>query len=266
LCEHALWSDKDFFYVIETDNKRTVQEAAEEVTWTPSPGPQPPPEVWPALWEGTIPLGGLPVQLLRIEPGRAKYAVTASSLEPMVVGQAAPRRELAPEDAQNAIAAISFGHATTSTRYGMVFGGRVTLPLQSGYGNLIIREAGDVHIAGSSEAADAGAKDVVVQLPELVTSSEVTPHASLRGGRRVRGGLCVIDGRLWVATVDHDSSDAVAVTLRNLGCNTVLELDRGSQHAVQVQRQELSHSRAPEHQTGFLWVLATSMQPRTFEF
>lgn len=264
--EHAVWSDKDFFYVIEADSRRTLGDKAEDVAWAPSPGPQPPPEVWPALWEGTVQLGGLPVQLLRVEPGRARYAVTASSLEPKVLGQAAPRRELSPHDGQGVVAALSFGHATSSTRYGLVFGGRVTLPLQSGYGNLIIRERGEVDVASANQGADVEGKDVVVQLPELVSGGTITAHASLRGGRRVRGGVCVMDGRLWIATVDHDSSDPVAVTLRNLGCSTVLELDRGSQHAVQIQRQELSHSEAPEHQTGYLWVLGMPMRPRTFEF
>lgn len=264
--EHALWSDKDFFYVLQADAKRSLPEKAVAVAWTPSPGPEPPPETWPALWEGTVQLGVLPVHLLRVEPGRLRYAMTASSMEPMVVGQAAPRRQLAAEEAASAVLALTFGHTTSRTRYGLVFGQRVTLPLQSGYGNLVIRGSGDIDVVGAQALAVIGEHDAVVQLPELVSNGAVTPQASLRGGRRVRGGICVIDGRMWVATVDHDSSDPVAVTLRNFGCQTVLELDRGSKHSVTIGRTDLAALNEPEGETGFLWALSTSMRPRTFEF
>lgn len=263
--EHAVWSDKDFFYVVQTDAQRQSDKAA-TVAWAPSPGPQPPPSAWPAVWSGSLQLGSLTVQLLRVEPGRTRYSVTASTLEPMVVGQAAPRRELGPDELASAVLAVSFGHTTARTRYGMVFGGRVTLPLQAGYGNLVVRGDGSVEVAAAQVALQVEPKDVVVQLPELVSNGAVTAQASLRGGRRMRGAACVMDGRLWVASVDHDSSDAVAVTLRNLGCNTVLELDRGSKHAVNVQREELRGLSAPERETGYLWALSTAMQPRTFGF
>jgi hypothetical protein len=263
--EHAVWSDKDFFYVVQTDAERQGDRAA-DIRWVVSPGPQPPPSTWPALWSGSVQLGSLAVQLLRVEPGRSRYAVTASPLEPMVIGQAAPRRDLAPEELQSAVLAVSFGHTTSRTRYGMVFGSRVTLPLQPAYGNLVIRDDGEVDVVGAGADALVGSKDVVVQLPELVSRGTITAQASLRGGRRVRGGICVIDGRLWLASVDHDSSDAVAVTLRNLGCNTVLELDRGSKHAVNIQREELSGLSEPERETGYLWALSSAMRPRTYEF
>lgn len=263
--EHAVWSDKDFFYVVRTFAEE-LGEHGRDVSWSPSPGPQPPPSTWPALWTGSVQLGSLAVQLLRVEPGRTRYSLTASSLEPMVVGQAAPRRELAPEELASAVLALSFGHTTSRTRYGMVFGNRVTLPLQSRYGNLVVRGDGNLEVVGARDDVQVGPKDVVVQLPELVSNGAVTAQASLRGGRRVRGGVCVVDGRLWIATVDHDSSDAVAVTLRNLGCSTVLELDRGSKHTVEVQRQDLAGLSDPERETGYLWALSTAMRPRTYEF
>lgn len=267
--EHAVWSDKDFFYVLDnasTDRVGSASDASSSIDWQASPGAQPPPEVWPAVWEGTVSLGALPVHLLRVEPGRVSYAVTASSMEPMVLGQAAPRRQLPEEEMSRAIMAVSFGHTTSSLGYGMVFGHRVTLPLRTGYGNLVVREQGALEVYGANAATSAQGRDVVVQLPELVSAGVVTPQASLRGGRRRRGGVCVIDGRLWIATVDHDSSDPVAVTLRSLGCNTVLELDRGSKHAVSIQRHELSALREPENETGYLWALSTQMRPRTYEF
>lgn len=263
--EHAVWSDKDFFYVIRTDAERQSDRVA-EVRWAASPGPQPPPSAWPSVWSGSVQLGSLAVQLLRVEPGRARYSVTASSLEPMVVGQAAPRRDLAPEELQSAVLAVSFGHTTSRTRYGMAFGSRVTLPLQPNYGNLIVGAGGELSVVGAQTNSTVSVADTVVQLPELVSNGMVTAQASLRGGRRMRGGICVMDGRLWIASVEHDSSDAVAVTLRNLGCNTVLELDRGSKHAVNVQREELIGLSDPERETGYLWALSAAMRPRTFEF
>jgi hypothetical protein len=267
--EHVVWSDKDFFYVVDADSQRRVAGvASSDVAWTPSPGPQPPPEIWPALWEGRVELGALPVHLLRIEPGRVKFTLTASTLEPVGPGRAAPRRELATDEMASAIAAVSFGHTTSRTRYGLAFGERVTVPLRTGYGNLVVRSSGELAVATSESdvSATARSKDVIVQLPELVSNGTILPRASLRGERRLRGGVCVTDGGVWFATVDHDSSDAVAVTLKNLGCNAVLELDRGSKHAVNIQREQLAGLTAPEHETGYLWVISSPMQPRTFAF
>lgn len=263
--EHAVWSDKDFFYVVRNDAELPTG-GGSEFAWSPSPGPQPPPSSWPALWSGTAQLGSVSVELLRIEPGRTSYAVTASALEPMTVGQAAPRRQLAPEQLESAVLAVSFGHTTSRTRYGMVFGNRVTLPLRAGYGNLIVEPGGDLAIVGAHPNLEVEAKATVVQLPELVSDGVVTAQASLRGGRRVRGGICVIDGRVWIARVDHDSSDPVAVTLRDRGCRTVLELDRGSKHAVDVHREALSGITDPERETGYLWALSTAMRPHTYQF
>src|SRR5690606_34494430 len=192
--EHAVWSDKDFFYVVR--NEIELPTGGEGDDWSPSPGPQPPPSSWPALWSGRAQLGTLAVELLRIEPGRTNYAVTASALEPMTLGQAAPRRRLAPEQFESAVLAVSFGHTTSRTRYGMVFGNRVTLPLRPGYGNLIVKADGELAVVGAHPNLEVDAKATVVQLPELVSEGIVTAQASLRGGRRLRGGICVIDGRV----------------------------------------------------------------------
>jgi hypothetical protein len=269
--EHAVWSDKDFFYVLDSApaddaGLALASDDATPIAWQPSPGAQPPPDVWPGVWEGKVSLGSLPVHLVRVEPGRVSYSVTASSNEPMLMGQAAPRRQLGSAELAKAIMAVSFGHTTSRVGYGMVFGHRVTLPLRAGYGNLVVREHGALEVFGANASTATQGRDIVVQLPELVAGGVVTPQASLRGGRHSRGGICVMDGRLWIATVDHDSSDPVAVTLRSLGCNTVLELDRGSKHAVTIQRNELSTLSDPENETGYLWALSAQMRPRTYEF
>lgn len=269
--EHALWSDKDFFYLMQSDmgSAKAVDSGSGRtlsVQWTPSVGLQPPPVAWPAIWQGATTLGSLPIELLRIEPGRTDYTVTASAMEPLLPGRPAPRRQLPEGALERVVLAVTLGHSVSSARYGLAFGSRETLPLQAHQGGLKIGADGSLAIAGQGELRAAEEGQNVVQLPVLLNNGVTTPTASLRGGKKSRGAVCIREGQLWLATTEHDSSDALAVTLRTMGCATVLELDRGSKHAVRVVREGFDELLAPDSDSTVLWVLGKPMQPRTFSF
>lgn len=264
--EHAVWSDKDFFYLTQSEGGRSVSDQASQMTWTPSAGIQPPPENWPAIWQGTSMLGALPIQLWRIEPGRTDYAVTASSMELMLTGRPTPRRELAEGALERVVLAVTLGHAVSTARYGLAFGSRETLPLQVNQGSVTVQADGSLRVVPEGENQPLNEGQAIAQLPVLLSNGMVTAQASLRGGKLSRGAICTLDGRLWIATVEHDSSDALAVTLRNLGCTTVLELDRGSKHAVRIVRDGFEQLLAQGSDSTVLWVLGKPMQPRTFRF
>src|SRR5690606_2836213 len=87
-------SPEAFFYVTQSEPGQGMSPRASGLTWTPSAGDQPAPSEWPALWESSITLGALPVRVLRVDPGRLRYALTASTLEPLLQGRPTPRRRL----------------------------------------------------------------------------------------------------------------------------------------------------------------------------
>ncbi len=264
--EHAVWSDKDFFYLTQSEAGHSLSEQGGHVSWAPSPGGQPPPENWPAIWQGTTLLGALPIQLTRVEPGRTDHAVTASSMELMLTGRPTPRRDLPEGALKRVVMALTLGHSVSTARYGLAYGSRETLPLQTSQGGVVVTAEGGLQIVPEGELPPLVEGQGIAQLPVLLSNGVVTPHASLRGGKQSRGAICMLEGRLWVATVDNDSSDALAVTLRDIGCTTVLELDRGSKHAVSVVRENFEPLLEQDNDSTVLWVLGKPMQPRTFSF
>lgn len=264
--EHAVWSDKDFFYLTRSEVGRSLTEQARRLSWTPSAGNQPPPENWPAIWHTTTMLGSLPIQLFRVEPGRTDQAVTASGMELMLPGRPTPRRKLPEGAVERAVMAITLGHSVSTARYGLAFGSRETLPLQASQGGIVVAPDGALRIVADGASERSVEDQAIAQLPLLLNNGVVTAHASLRGGKQSRGAICMLDGRLWVATVEHDSSDALAVTLRDVGCTTVLDLDRGSKHAVRVVREGFEELLTQGGDSSVLWVLGRPMQPRTFRF
>src|SRR5690606_26122228 len=59
-------SAEDFFYVTQSDPEQGLSSRARKLRWSPSPGDQPPPSEWPAVWESSVVLGALPIRVLRI--------------------------------------------------------------------------------------------------------------------------------------------------------------------------------------------------------
>jgi hypothetical protein len=56
----------------------------------------------------------------------------------------------------------------------------------------------------------------------------------------------------------HDSSDPLAVALRNAGCRRVLELDRGSRHPAAQGRAGTASPPPTDPMTTTLWIAAKS--------
>lgn len=259
-------SSHSFFFVTHADPQQTLSQPAQRLEWVASVGAQPAPSEWTALWESSTSIGTLPVRLLRVEPHRLKFALTASTLEPLLEGRPTPRRRLPEALRKDPLLAISLGHTTPRLRYGMAFGRRVTLPLNKAYGTLAIADDGAIEVWPSGRDLAAHDERVLVQLPELVSENMVTRYATQRGRHSMRGGICVEYDRVWVAVGQHDSSDAIAAILRDLGCATVLELDRGSRHPVEVRREQLSELAAAQSESSWIWGVASAMPMRSFEF
>lgn len=252
---------RDYFYLA----RRPSSSLEGAVTWQVSPGAQPEPSYVPGLFSAQAEVGGLAVELFSVDAGRVQFAVTAGSEEPLLPSSSAPVRELSGEDRNRTLFAFNLGHTTRATRYGLSFDGRETLPLRRVYGTLVLRNDGRAEIIPAGQSQSPAAGTIQVQLPALVSSGQLEARAHEAGGQRRRGALCVRDdGRLLVAFVDHDSSDPLAIVLRERGCSEVLELDRASQHAAILYRAGTPLQVPDTSETTLLIGLSKPMAQRTF--
>jgi hypothetical protein len=95
----------------------------------------------------------------------------------------------------------------------------------------------------------------------------LSDRASEPGSLRQRGAVCVDeDGTLLVATARLDTTAALALSLRALGCRNALELDRGSQDDVFVHRAGTLDAPQEVYRTTVLAAFAEPASGRTFEW
>ncbi|HEX2734616.1 MAG TPA: hypothetical protein VHM70_23590 [Polyangiaceae bacterium] len=254
---------RDFFYLERIPSALRQDQWA----WQLSPGTQPEPAYIPGLFSAHTDVGGLSVELFSVDPGRARLSVIAGSEEPLLTTSVAPVRELSPDEQARALFAFNLGHTTRATRYGLSFDSKETLPLRRVYPTLVLHGDGRVEVMPAGQTPTPAPDTILVQLPALLSAGELLPRAREAGPQRPRGALCVHpDGRLLAAFAEHDSSDPIALVLRDAGCTEVLELDRASQHAATLFRTGTQLPPPSTSETSLLVGLSQPMAQRTFAF
>ncbi|MFO7180880.1 MAG: hypothetical protein DIU78_019420 [Pseudomonadota bacterium] len=254
---YARWSAKDFFYVMVRD---PIPRDG-PVTWAPASGVQPPPSWLPGIFTAQLPIGGLVVDLLRVEAGRVDVRVRAGANEPKAPGGAPPSPLTGP-DAERALAAIGLGHATASSQLGIADGPTARVPLLAGNATLVLEDGRAPRVALPGELPKLSPKQLAVQLPMLAREGKPLVRASARGTSRLRAALCVRpSGSLVIAQIVHDSSAPLAAALLALGCRDVLELDRGSAKPAFVHRAGTTTPPMSSYDASALYLLARPMIP-----
>lgn len=258
------WSAKDFFYVMVRD---PVPRDPSGIRWKPDSGVQPPPAWLPGVYAANSKLGSLAVELLAFEPGRIDLRVRAGAKEPSMAGGASKKHELDDSERFRVVAAISVGHATEVTRYGMAFDGKSALDLRAVYATLVLGPGRPPRIEPPGKVPVLARDEEAVQLPLLAEEGKLTDHARAHGPLRERGALCVTSrGRVLVAKATHDSSDSLAAVLVSTGCSRVVELDRGSQHPSFVHRPGSATPPLAAYDTSVLYALGRPMTPHAFRW
>ncbi|HEY3497004.1 MAG TPA: hypothetical protein VGK73_20035, partial [Polyangiaceae bacterium] len=249
----ATGSSRDFFYVLARDGQ---PKSPPGVRWAPDSGTQPPPAWLPGILRAELTLGALRIDLVSIAWGGVGYRLRAGGSELGAKGEPWVG-VLADDERARALAAVELGHATTATRYGLALGTTVPLALKPAYATLVLGDGAPPRILLPSEPVTLSAGEHAVQLPLLADDGDVTARARERGDARLRSALGVTpDGRVVIALLRHDSSDPLAVALRNAGCRRVVELDRGSHHPAFVGRAGADSPLPEDPKTTTLWVLA----------
>ncbi len=263
--KYARWSSKDFFYVMVRD---ATPRDASGVRWTADGGSQPLPAWLPGVYTGKLTLGSLEVELLSVEKGRVDARLRAGSREFGRGRREQPALALSDADSGRVIAALGLGHTTDATRYGLAAGTDVLSPLKPQYATLLLEDGETPRILRPNAAPPVlSAKQQAVQLPLLAIAGKPLDRARERGDFRRRGALCVTPtGRMIIAQAEHDSSDGLAAALLRVGCDDVLELDRGSHHPGFLHRAGTQTPPMNEYEASALYLLGRPMIPHAFRW
>jgi hypothetical protein len=248
-------STRDFFTVSVRDVTPALPAAA---GFAVDGGTQPSPAWLPGILRGEVTLGPLRIELLSLDAHRLEFRLRPGPRE--LGAKGAPwAGQLAHDGAARALASFELGHATAATRYGLALGTAIPLSLRPQYATLVLGETAAPRILLPGEPTTLGDRAEAVQLPLLADDRDITQRARERGDARSRAALCVTeDGRVLVARLRHDSSDALAVALRMAGCRRVVELDRGSHHPAFVHRAGTDAAPRQDYTGTSLWALARS--------
>jgi hypothetical protein len=251
-------SSRDFFTVSLRDMKPRRPESA---LWQPAPGAQPLPGWITGIFRTTVALGGLTVELFSFENGRVEWRLRPGVREPGAKGEA--WAGFLPDGAvERALATLELGHTTVTPRLGLALGTTTPITLKDGFGTLVLAPTEPPRILAPGETPKLLPDEQAVQLPLLADASGVTERARERGDLRVRSVLGVTrSGRVLVGLLRHDSSDPLAVALRDAGAERVVELDRGSHHPAFVHRAGTETPPAATYESTTLWALARPMLP-----
>jgi hypothetical protein len=226
--------------------------------FAPDRGTQPSPAWLPGILRGEVGLGPLRIELFSLDAQRLEFRLRPGLRE--LGAKGAPwAGQLAHDGSTRALASFELGHATAATRYGLALGTAIPLSLRPQYATLVLGEMAAPRILLPGEPTTLGDRAEAVQLPLLADDRDITERARERGDARWRAALCVSDdGRVLIARLRHDSSDALAVALRMAGCRRVVELDRGSHHPAFVHRAGTDATPRQDSSGTSLWALARS--------
>jgi hypothetical protein len=251
-------SSRDFFTVSLRVMKPRLPTGA---VWQPDPGTQPLPSSITGIFRTSVPLGGLTVELVAFESGRVEWRLRPGVREPGAKGEA--WAGVLPEgDAERALATVELGHTTVTPRLGLALGTKTPITMKDAFATLVLAPTEPPRIFAPGETPTLRADEQAVQLPFLADADGVTERARERGALRVRSALGVTrSGRTLVALLRHDSSDPLAVALKNAGAERVVELDRGSHHPAFVHRTGTPTPPEPNYDSTTLWALGRPMLP-----
>ncbi len=262
------YAPKDFFFVALHDPTPPSLEGA---TWEPDPGVQPAPAWMPGLWRTK---SGA-VELSVVEPGRATFRLRAGTKEPDLKAGGKGSAEVAADDAQRVLFALTLGASTEKHPRGLVTDGRVALPVSDADGSaaLVASEEGQLAILPAKDAfattragLTSGRYDAI-ELPWLFDdeskhASHPPPH-----GHAVAALGTTPQGRFYVARAEAGTAtDGVTAVLRKVGCSRAVLLDRGTGgHGVSYRAGTPNPPRS-RYDESTVYAMSKPLLPRGFKF
>ncbi|WP_394843732.1 phosphodiester glycosidase family protein [Pendulispora brunnea] len=258
------YAAKDFFYVLLRD---PTPPSLEGVEWKANAGTQPAPSWLTAMWEAH----DGQVELLDIEPRRARFRIRAGTKEPDSKTGATPTTELGEEDAERVLFALSLGNSLEKHPRGLVTAGKMVLPMRGGEDSAVLLASGsegELSIVKTAEMGSELAGSDVAELPLLIDGGAVLPSVTARHtvhGPRAALGITP-EGRIVVAKGTFASDAPLANALRKAGCTRAVALDRGTHEGPTMDRAGTSSPPRAHYETTVLYGMGRPFKPRGFRF
>lgn len=249
-------SPKDFFYLV----RRHPAPRYGEVSWKPAADIAHPPPAWlPAVYRAETEQLGRKVDLLAIDPTRFRWELSPGKEER--AGRTA-EGALSKTAQARALMAIGLGVGLKrGNRRGLAIDGVIALPLRPDLGLLLVRKDGSLQVARTvaNLVPDEDASEVRI----MAENGVVRPEARKLRERRARTAACMIrPDAAFVAIAESDNVEAPTRALLDLGCQRVVELDRGNQSAGFVHFAGTAEPPAADYDDTVLYALARAMGGR----
>lgn len=249
-------SPKDFFYLV----RRPLTPRAGDLPWSPMPAVRHPPPAWlPAVYRAETEVNGHDVEVFAFDPSRFSWALSPGKNER--AGRAAEGR-LRPEEHARALVAIGLGVGLRrGNRRGLVIDGVAALPLRPDLGLLLTRADGTLQIART--VAGLTPREDATELRLMAERGVVRPEARKLRERRRRAAACWLrHDAAFIARAVADNVVAPTEALLALGCERVVELDRGNQSDAFVHFAGTHPFPAADYDDTVLYGLAAPGQGR----
>lgn len=227
---YVRWSPKDFFFV----SLRSSQPPSGSGALRFEPLESTTGEFGPAIFRARTAVAGIDLELLSVDVSRYSFALEPGSRE----HGARPSAEV--RSAAPALFAFSLGHATRASRPGLAIGGVTLVPTDRSFASFVIDADGSPRVERPGLAPDPSSGLSLAEAPLLAQDGEPLEEARRLGSARIYGALCLEpNGNLLLGRITHDTVLPLVRQLLDLGCTTVMALDRGSQSPVRFGVDEV---------------------------
>ncbi|MBI5532288.1 MAG: hypothetical protein HY898_06220 [Deltaproteobacteria bacterium] len=260
---YILWSPKDFFYLM---LRNFDPPAIDGVDMDPDDGTQPPPAWAPAFFHSTISEGGVPVKVMGIAPGRARFRVRAGAAAPDSEPSDDLPSTLDAQEARQVLAAVGLGNTAKGHSLGMRVASTTRTPLGS-EAILVAGAEGDLQLVAPGAKRSIPVEGDAIELPVLKSAGKLSQAASVRSAMRKRGAICVSSsGHTWIAQATASIDEPLVQALGKLGCDTVASLDRGAHDASIVARAGTPTPPVDRYEQAVLYVFSRAMNQGAYRW
>lgn len=238
---YVRWSPKDFFFV----SLRSSQPPSVPGSLDFEPAESAAPGFGPAIFRAETEVAGITLEILSVDTSRYSFALEVGNSEHGARPLAEPEMHDAPP-----LFAFSLGHATRASRPGLALRGATLMPTDRSFASLVLDGGGRPRVEGPGLAPEPTSELSLVEMPLLARNGEPLDEAKRLGSARIYGALCLDPmGNLLLGRITHDTVLPLVRQLLELGCTTVIALDRGSQSPVRFGLEELGAPAAERSDT-----------------